>query len=918
MDPLSKVFGMTNFRILRNQEIARTILSAIFSLCLAAAASAEVSILQPGQTTEPAAQSTSGPKRPESQQSTARAAADAAAAMDYQVLIDGVPSYIWHRGCAPTAAGMVLGYWDGHGYPDIVAGAATTQTTAVDSMIASSGHYEDYSKPLDYYPNMVPDGSETNVGGCHLSNSIGDFMKTSQSVEGNYWGWTWSSDIDNGVDGYLGYAAPQYTGSAQNVYWSSMTWNRLCQEIDSNHPALFLVDTDGNNGSDHFVTVIGYGEKDGTNMYACYDTYNHDVHWYTFQGMGTGIDYGIWGGTYFSMVSPPASGLFAPTSPSPSDGATNVEIDVVLSWANGGGAEGYDIYFGTNPSPDASEYATSQAGTTYTPASLSEGVEYFWRVDATNTADGTTTGAVWSFTTRRTITHYVAPGGHHISPYTNWYQAATSLQAAINICAADNFVVVSNGVYTPGARLAIGDTITVTSVNGPDVTIIDGQDSHALLMMGDGLLRGFTLRNGSTAGDGGGVLFDRGGVVENCIIKNNSADNGGGARFLSGGTLRSCVVASNSASSGGGLSFSGGGLLENCTVAYNYASANRGGGGFYTDGSAALVNTIVYYNTGKNADNYFEDAAGTGYTNCCTTPAVVGTSIITDPPGFADHLNGDYTLTNGSPCVDTGVNQVWMNTATELDGKPRILNTIVDRGAFEYGDPPVQDCVLTVSSAYGTPTPVIGTHTNPAGTLVTGTVDGIVLSGTTQFVCEGWTMTGNEPASGVATNFTMTHTNDATLTWNWSTDCYFAVSSTGSGVLSGATRGWYDMGGHVTVTATPEDTYRFAGWQGDLPTALTNDNPLDMDLAYACSITARFAYVEPPANTSCSFTGDIANTAWSAEPAARYRLMMCTNLCAGEWQQAGSIVTATTETVSLAATNDFDNCIYYRAVRILP
>ncbi|MEA1945109.1 MAG: hypothetical protein U9N07_07250, partial [Euryarchaeota archaeon] len=32
--------------------------------------------------------------------------------------ISGVPAYLWRYGCAPTAAGMVLMYWDSHGYPN--------------------------------------------------------------------------------------------------------------------------------------------------------------------------------------------------------------------------------------------------------------------------------------------------------------------------------------------------------------------------------------------------------------------------------------------------------------------------------------------------------------------------------------------------------------------------------------------------------------------------------------------------------------------------------------------------------------------------------------------------------------------------------------------------------------------------------
>ncbi|MBU0716073.1 MAG: hypothetical protein KJ964_12010, partial [Verrucomicrobia bacterium] len=78
---------------------------------------------------------------------------------------------------------------------------------------------------------------------------------------------------------------------------------------------------------------------------------------------------------------------------------------------------------------------------------------------------------------------------------------------------------------------------------------------------------------------------------------------------------------------------------------------------------------------------------------------------------------------------------------------------------------------LSVVSAYGTP--------NPAG--VTGYLDGMVVTssvagspvdggGGTQYVCSGWIMTGNDPLSGAVTGFVTAVTNNAGLTWLWTTN----------------------------------------------------------------------------------------------------------------------------------------------------
>ena len=86
------------------------------------------------------------------------------------------------------------------------------------------------------------------------------------------------------------------------------------------------------------------------------------------------------------------------TSPSPSNGATNVPVTADLSWVNGGGSTNYDVYFGTDATPDSGEFQGNQTGTSLSLGTLSYSTTYYWRIDAKNST-GTTTGSVWSFTT---------------------------------------------------------------------------------------------------------------------------------------------------------------------------------------------------------------------------------------------------------------------------------------------------------------------------------------------------------------------------------------------------------------------------------------------------------------------------------------------------------------------------------------
>src|SRR5689334_389482 len=70
-----------------------------------------------------------------------------------------------------------------------------------------------------------------------------------------------------------------------------------------------------------------------------------------------------------------------------------------------------------------------------------------------------------------------------VSPFTNWLTAATNIQDAIDVSTNGDLVLVTNGVYQNGARVTsdsvtnrvvITNAITLQSVNGPLVTLIQG------------------------------------------------------------------------------------------------------------------------------------------------------------------------------------------------------------------------------------------------------------------------------------------------------------------------------------------------------------------------------------------------------------------------------------------------------------
>jgi len=258
-------------------------------------------------------------------------------------------------------------------------------------------------------------------------------------------------------------------------------------------------------------------------------------------------------------------------------------------------------------------------------------------------------------------------------PYDTWANAAHEIQTAVDAAQTGDEIVVTNGVYATGGRavgtnvlanrVAMDRPLVVRSVNGPEVTIIQGYQVPDTTN-GDGAVRcvylaegaslsGFTLTNGATRttydgptyheSGGGGVwcestnvvvsdcvltgnsAYYRGGgayggtlnnctltgnsdggaygcTLNNCTLSGNSGYYGGGAEQC---TLNNCMLASNSAEYGGGGAY--GGTLNNCTLTGN--SAEYGGGGAY---EATLHNCTLTHNRASQGGG----ACGGTLNNC--------------------------------------------------------------------------------------------------------------------------------------------------------------------------------------------------------------------------------------------------------------------------------------------------------------
>lgn len=295
-----------------------------------------------------------------------------------------------------------------------------------------------------------------------------------------------------------------------------------------------------------------------------------------------------------------------------------------------------------------------------------------------------------------------------------------TIQDAIDVAVGGDTVLVAPGTYSENINFK-GKAILVTSSNGPEATVIDGQYSGSAVrfMMGEGqdsILEGFSITNGTGTWDDLSKYFIGGGIycykssptIRGNIISANKADHGGGigcawggAPVILGNTIFENTAEGKSNSAGGAILCSQsvdaliadnlmisntvtgtgasnipatGGAVQisygsNCTVTNNVIMKNRAeaGGGIACGGSsttkAFIANNVVAMNTAEGG-NISEGSRGGGISIGTSGKGTVCGNLIYDNKaevggGFTCAMYGDAIFTN---------NTVHGNEATSMGG----------------------------------------------------------------------------------------------------------------------------------------------------------------------------------------------------------------------------------------------------------
>ncbi len=210
---------------------------------------------------------------------------------------------------------------------------------------------------------------------------------------------------------------------------------------------------------------------------------------------------------------------------------------------------------------------------------------------------------------------------------------------------------------------------------------------------------------GSTHPSGGAIgMRCSSPVIEKCEFYNNHAMHGGAiyAQNFSFPLISNCLFHSNDAKKGGAMAFvsDAGGKLLNTTIADN--TAQYGGGiYFYDNSNPEIVNSLIWGNTASLNGNqvHFLSTSTPGFFYCDVEGGkenfggmYSGTYQfnVDDDPLFSYEDHHPYGILEGSPCVNIGSPDTSCHyyaallPNTCLCGNPRLVDGVIDIGAYEY------------------------------------------------------------------------------------------------------------------------------------------------------------------------------------------------------------------------------------------
>jgi len=409
---------------------------------------------------------------------------------------------------------------------------------------------------------------------------------------------------------------------------------------------------------------------------------------------------------------------------------------------------------------------------------------------------------------------------------------------------------------SPDVRVIFVDTYDAVTLNHLNVVSGTAYTGGGIVSYGSMLtVMNSTISGNSASYYGGGILGDGRLQVINTTISGNSSNYYGGGIYNS-----ATMVITNSTVSGNSALYNGGGIynygalrLNNSTLSDNTAGAI--GSGIYNNYS-----TLSYQNTIIANNIYDEDChnnAGTINTNInnLVEDGSCNAALSGDPllGPLADN-GGDtptHALLSGSSAIDAvPLSDCPLTTDQRGFLRPYPSGGACDIGAYEFG---------ATLPTYTLTTRVVGNGAvaldPPGGVYTAGTQITLTATPDSGWHFAGWsgdltTANAVEPLTMDANKVvTATFTQEPVVTHTLTTH----IVGNGAVTLD-PPGGVYTAGAQITLTATPDSGWLFAGWSGDLNTTNAVEY-LTMDANKAVTAT----FTQEPVVTQTLTKPDVGN-----------------------------------------------------------
>ena len=282
----------------------------------------------------------------------------------------------------------------------------------------------------------------------------------------------------------------------------------------------------------------------------------------------------------------------------------------------------------------------------------------------------------------------------------------------------ENLVFIGNyAVGNGGGMYRTSGSSAITNVTfSSNHAFSNGGGMHST--SGDSVLINVTFAGNSAAVNGGGMVNADGSntTLTNVVFSGNVATGDGGGIFndQSSPTLTNVTFSGNRAfNNGGGIrkNSSSNPAIQNSIIWNNQDTSGIGtaNASIKNIGHTKIGDTVIG-STPVISYTLVQGSGGSGIGWTSTLGIDMGVNIDMDPlfvtavdPATAPTINGDLRLKAASPAIDKGNNS--LNTSnTDLAGKPRVYNGVIDLGAYEFHPTPTPTPTAT-STPTLTPTP---------------------------------------------------------------------------------------------------------------------------------------------------------------------------------------------------------------------